>query len=69
MILVMWNRVETFIKSCIDNSVPKKVVKKNKNLPWMSKEIRKLCTKKKMLCKRAKYLLLPSSSLRTVVID
>ena len=51
---VMWNRVETFIKSCIDNSVPKKVVKKNKNLPWMSKEIRKLCTKKKMLYKRAK---------------
>ena len=33
---IMWNRVETFIKSCIDNSVPKKVVKKNKDLPWMN---------------------------------
>lgn len=51
---VMWNRFESSLKTCIDNSVPKKVVKKNKNLPWMTKEIRKLCTKKKMLYKRSK---------------
>ena len=50
----MWNRFESSLKSCIDNSVPKKVVKKDKNLPWMTREIRKLCTKKKMLYKRAK---------------
>ena len=50
----MWNRFESSLKTCIDNSVPKKVVKKDNNLPWMTKEIRKLCTKKKMLYKRAK---------------
>ncbi len=51
---IMWNRTECFIKSCIDESVPKKVVRKNSNLPWMTREIRKLCTKKKRLYKRAK---------------
>ena len=51
---IMWDKVESFLKSSIDHSVPKKFVKKNNNLPWMNKEIRKLCTKKKMLYKRAK---------------
>lgn len=39
---IMWDKVESVLKCCIDDSVPKKVVKKNNNLPWMSKEIRKL---------------------------
>ena len=51
---VMWNKAESIIMSCIDNSVPKKVVKRNNSLPWINKDIRKLCTKKKMLYKRSK---------------
>ena len=50
----IWNSVEGVIKHSIDKSVPKKNVKKFKSLAWMNKDIRKMCTRKKLLYKRAK---------------
>ena len=47
----IWNNV---IKQSIDKSVPKKRVSKFKSLAWMNKDIRKMCTRKKLLYKRAK---------------
>ena len=49
-----WDFIEHNINAAIDQTVPKKCVKKNRSVPWMSKEIRKLCTKKKILYKRFK---------------
>ena len=46
---VIWNGLESVIKDSIDNSVPKKNVSKFKSLPWMTRDIRKMCTKKKLL--------------------
>ena len=50
----IWNNVEGVIKQSIDKSVPKKRVSKFKSLAWMNKDIRKMCTRKKLLYKRAK---------------
>ena len=50
----IWNSVEGVIKHSIDKSVPKKSVYKFKSLAWMNKDIRKMCTRKKLLYKRAK---------------
>ena len=50
---VIWNGLESVIKDSIDNSVPNKNVSKFKSLPWMTRDIRKMCTKKKLLYKRA----------------
>ena len=50
----IWNSVEGVIKHSIDKSVPKKSVFKFKSLVWMNKDIRKMCTRKKLLYKRAK---------------
>lgn len=50
----IWNSVECIFKESIDKSVPKKNVAKFKSLAWMNKDIRKMCTKKKLLYKRAK---------------
>ena len=50
----IWNSVEGVVKHSIDKSVPKKNVKKFKSLAWMNKDIRKMCTRKKLLYKRAK---------------
>ena len=50
----IWNSVEGVIKHSIDKSVPKKNVKKFKSLAWMNKDIRKMCTRKRLLYKRAK---------------
>ena len=50
----IWNSVEGVIKQSIDKSVPKKRVSKFKSLAWMNKDIRKMCTRKKLLYKRAK---------------
>ena len=49
-----WDFIEHNINAAIDKSVPKKQVKKGKSVPWMTKDIRKLCTKKKLLYKRFK---------------
>ena len=50
----LWDNFESIVKDSIDHSVPKKNVSKFKSLPWMTKEIRKMCTRKKLLYKRAK---------------
>ena len=51
----IWNSVdEGVIKHSIDKSVPKKSVNKFKSLAWMNKDIRKMCTRKKLLYERAK---------------
>jgi hypothetical protein len=49
-----WDFIEHNINTAIEQTVPKKCVKKGKSVPWMSKEIRKICTKKKVLYKRFK---------------
>ena len=51
---VICNGLEIVIKDSIDNSVPKKNVSKFKSLPWMTRDIKKKCTKKKLLYKWAK---------------
>ena len=51
---MIWNNVECIIKGCIDDSVPKKRVSKFRSLPWVNKDVRKMCTKKKLLYKKAK---------------
>ena len=53
---VIWNELEGVIKSLLRtvNSVFKKNVSKIKSLPWMTRDIRKMCTKKKLLYERAK---------------
>ena len=49
-----WDFIEHNISAAINKTVPKKIVKKGKSVPWMTKEIRKLCTRKKILYKRFK---------------
>ncbi len=46
---IVWDKAESIIKSCIDQAVPKKVVTKKNSLPWVNKDIRKLCTNKNSL--------------------
>ena len=49
-----WDFIEYNINAAIEKSVPKKYVKKGRSVPWMTKDIKKLCTKKKRLYKKFK---------------
>ena len=50
----IWNNAETILTSAINESVPKKRVKSSSSVPWVTRDIRKLCTRKKILYRRAK---------------
>ena len=65
----IWNSVEGAIKQSIIKSIPKKRVPKFKSLPWMNKDIRKMCTRKKLLYKRARVVIvkLHGNNLKSVV--